>query len=242
MQEVYINIDDSGKLSKKESCCVYGGIVFLSKHEKDKFITQYRSIVKSLKCKYCENTINSCNNKCPEIKSSLLKNSDRRRFINYINNYYVIACMVKNQLVYDSILSDKAAKGRYLDYVLRRTIKDVISNLIKLNKIDPNKPLRLILNIDEQTTKSNGYYNLKDGLNEELVHGIINFNYDKVYSPILFGGLTIQLQYQHSDQSYTIQAADLIAGTVRMAMIKHTNKSYDFRKATSFVNLKKMFP
>ena len=41
--------------------------------------------------------------------------------------------------------------------------------------------MRLIINIDEQSTKSNGYYNLKDGLTEELLHGISNFNYDIKY-------------------------------------------------------------
>ena len=35
MQEVYINLDDSGKLSVHESVSVYGGILFLSKKEKD---------------------------------------------------------------------------------------------------------------------------------------------------------------------------------------------------------------
>ena len=33
-QEVYINLDDSGKLTKKEHISVYGGLVFLSKKKK----------------------------------------------------------------------------------------------------------------------------------------------------------------------------------------------------------------
>ena len=57
MQEIYINLDDSGKLTKKELLSVYGGIVFLSKKEKDKFITQYRSILNDIKCKYCKNKV-----------------------------------------------------------------------------------------------------------------------------------------------------------------------------------------
>ena len=48
-QEIYINLDDSGKLSKKEELSVYAGIVFLSKQEKDKFITQYRKIINEIK-------------------------------------------------------------------------------------------------------------------------------------------------------------------------------------------------
>ena len=47
-QEIYINLDDSGKLTSKENVSVYGGLVFFSKKEKDKFITQYRSIVKDI--------------------------------------------------------------------------------------------------------------------------------------------------------------------------------------------------
>ena len=38
MQEIYINLDDSGKLTKKELISVYGGLVFLSKKEKDKSV------------------------------------------------------------------------------------------------------------------------------------------------------------------------------------------------------------
>ena len=48
-QEIYINLDDSGKLTKKEKVSVYAGIVFLSKQEKDKFITQYHKIINEIK-------------------------------------------------------------------------------------------------------------------------------------------------------------------------------------------------
>ena len=54
-QEIYINLDDSGKLTTKEKISVYGGLVFLSKNEKDKFITQYKSIINDIKCDYCKN-------------------------------------------------------------------------------------------------------------------------------------------------------------------------------------------
>lgn len=47
-QEIYINLDDSGKLTSKEHVSVYVGLVLLSKKGKDKFITQYRSIVKDI--------------------------------------------------------------------------------------------------------------------------------------------------------------------------------------------------
>ena len=64
-QIIYINIDDSGKLVNSEKVAIYAGVVFTSKKEKDKFITQYRSIVQELKCRYCKinirkNTTRTC--------------------------------------------------------------------------------------------------------------------------------------------------------------------------------------
>lgn len=162
-QEIYINLDDSGKLTKKEKVSVYAGIVFLSKQEKDKFITQYRKIINEIKCSYCDQTKGECTKKCKEIKNTNIKKGHKRRIMNYISKYYTIALVINNTKVYNHIISNKASKGRYIDYTIRRLIKSTIEELIKDKKIDPHKNVRLIINIDEQSTKSNGYYNLKDG-------------------------------------------------------------------------------
>ena len=214
-QTIYINIDDSGKISLKEDIAVYGGVIFLSKSEKDKFITQYRSIIDSLKCKYCALNKDNCFNKCPELKHSNLKKNDLRRLHNYVKKYLTLACIINNKKIYFRIINDKASKGRFLDYSLRRLIKETIIRLIKDNLIDCKKDLNVILNIDEQTTKSNGYYNLKEGLIEELKYGIVNYDYGAIYKPIIKGNLNINLKYQKSNKCYTVQAADLVAGSVR---------------------------
>lgn len=237
-QIIYICLDDSGKLSKKESFCTYGGLIFFSKQERDKFITQYRSIINSIKCKYCNHTT-SCNNSCPEIKCSKISSTDRRRIINYIKKYYVISTIIDNTKVYPYILDDKASKGRYLDYCVRRLIKDSVKSLIKLGRIDADKPLKLILEIDQQTTKSNGYYGLKEGLVEELVHGITNFNYGFKVEPILNNSLSVDLFYRDSYFSFPVQAADLVAGSVRKIIVSN---NIDLRNHLSFVDFKIFFP
>ena len=223
MQTIYINLDDSGKLSKKEIISVYGGIVFLSKKEKDKFITQYRSIINDIKCKYC----NFCNKNCPEIKNTNIKNSDKRRIMNYLKKYFIIGLVISNKNVYTHILENKAAKGRFLDYSLRKMIKEVIKNQISINNIDSKKPLKVIINIDQQTTKSNGYYNLHDGLVEELKYGISNFNYSGVYLPIVHSDLDLKVTYQDSGKSYLVQAADLISGTIRRLILNAIDENKD---------------
>jgi len=242
IQTIYINIDDSGKISTKERIAVYGGLVFLNKNEKDKFITQYRSIINSLKCNYCNFNNTNCNNKCPELKHSNLKNKDIRRIINYLKKYLIITCIIENNKLYDYIINNKASKGRYNDYAIRRTIRGIIAKLIMDNRIDANKPLKLIINIDEQSTKSNGYYTLKEGLVEELKYGITNYNYGKMHSPIIYNELDITLTYQKSDKSYVVQAADLVAGTIRKAVINSIDNPKEFQKVMTFVDYKIYLP
>ena len=99
-------------------------------------------------------------------------------------------------------------------------IMKLMKFLISDEKIDPNKPIRLIINIDHQSTKSNGYYNLHDGLIEELKYGIVNFNYSSLIKPIIYFDLDILISYQDSGKSYVIQAADLLAGTTRKKAIE----------------------
>ncbi len=236
IQEIYINLDDSGKLTTKEQICVYGGLLFLSKKEKDKFITQYKSIINNIKCGYCQ----ICNNNCPEIKNTNIHKNDKRRLMNYIKKYYVVALVIKNKEVYSHITESKAAKGRFIDYSIRRMIKEIIKSLIKCNSIDPYKPIRLIINIDQQSTKSNGYYNLHDGLVEELKYGISNYNYLARINPIVFSDLEVKISYQDSGKSYVVQAADLLAGTIRKKAIDNENQIYE--SLTKFVDFKIILP
>lgn len=214
--------------------------MFLSKKEKDKFITQYRSIINDIKCDYCSDNVECCKKTCPEIKNTNIKQNDKRRLMNYIKKYYVVALVIKNDEVYEHIKENKAAKGRFIDYSIRRMIKEIVNSLIKSDKINPNKPIRLIINIDEQTTKSNGYYNLHDGLIEELKYGIVNYNYSTKLNPIVFSDLDVVVSYQDSGKSFVVQAADLLAGTIRKTVL---DNQYDVSQSLSkFVDFKIILP
>ena len=242
MQYVCINLDDSGKLVATEKVTIYAGLVFTSKKEKDKFITQYRSIVQSIKCLYCSKDKTSCMNDCPEIKHNMIKPKHNRQLMNYIKKYSVLCCVINNDKVYADRKENKASRGRYLDYSIKRLIKTTIKGLIKENRINDNLPIELIINIDEQTTKSNGYYNLKDSIYEELKCGISNFDYGRIYPPIIKSDLELKLHYQKFEKSYLIQASDLIAGTIRTLYLKNLNDYSEFIKRTVFVNYRIILP
>lgn len=243
-QIIYINIDDSGKLVSTEKVSIYAGLVFTSKIEKDKFITQYKSIVQNIKCKYCNTNILTCtNNKsCPEIKHNMLKPKHRRQLMNYIKKYSILCCIINNEKIYSNIKENTASRGRFLDYALKLLVKQTIKGLIKEGKINPYNSIRLILNIDEQTTKTNGYYSLKDGIIEELKYGIINYNYGSFHTPIVFSDLEVNICYQKSEKSYLIQAADLTAGSVRKLYLNNIDDLLEFSKRTNFINYKIILP
>ena len=172
----------------------------------------------------------------------MLKNKHIRQLMNYIKKYSVLCCIINNDNVYERIKTDKSSRGRFLDYSLKLLIKNTIKGLIKANKIDANKPVKLVINIDEQTTKTNGYYNLKDAIIEELLYGIYNYNYNIKYEPILYSNLEVILNYQKSDKSYLIQASDLIAGTIRRLYIDNIDNITEFNKRIEFVNYKLFLP
>ena len=243
-QIVYINIDDSGKLVDSEKVSIYAGLVFISKKEKDKFITQYRSIVKDIRCKYCKEDITICNSNksCPELKHNMLKAKHNRQLMNYIKKYSILCCVINNYKVYPNIKFDTASRGRFLDYSLKLLIKQTIKGLIKENRINPNLPIKLVINIDEQTTKTNGYYNLKDGIIEELKYGIYNYNYGIYNTPIVNSELEVEVCYQKSEKSYLIQASDLIAGTVRRLYLNNIENALEFLKRIDFVNYRIFLP
>lgn len=239
VQELYIYLDDSGKLNSNDRVCVYGGLVFLSKKEKDKFLTQYRYIVNEIKCKYCSFP-SGCNNKCPEIKNVNVKPNDKRRLLNYIRKYFVAAVIIKNDFIFPNIKDNTAARGRFVDYSLKRLIKELVKSLIKKKLINPNESIKIIISIDQQTTKSNGYYDLRSGIYEELIYGISNYNYGSVFNPILFNSLILDVSYKNSKIDYLIQAADLIAGTIRKSVLDNTEESLEYMN--EFVDFKVILP
>lgn len=239
-QEIYIYMDDSGKLSKKEQYSLYGGLVFVSKKEKIKFANKYKHILKDIKCSYCDEA--SCYHDCPEIKSFIIKGFDRRRILNLCKNLRAYTIIINNDKVYDSIMESKASKGRFVEYNQRVLIKDIVNKLIREKAINPEENVKLIINIDQQTTKSNGYYSLKDGIYEELVHGVRNFNYGIYHTPIL-KSLDIDVYYIDSRKSILIQASDMIAGSTRKIVINEDYSLSDrLRKIDKYIWLRKMAP
>ena len=207
-QIIYISLDDSGKLNNNEKYLVYAGLFFTSKKELEKFKAIYKTIRNQIAKKKVYKNVD-------ELKGFTLKNKDRLRLLRFIYKYCLAGLIVDNsQITKQDILFSKDARGRYRDYVIKLLIKDIVIELINNKKINPYKPVVLIINMDQESAKTNGRYKLDEGIYEELVKGIINFNYGFKTTPILFSSLVVKIYTQNSKDSIIIQASDIIANNI----------------------------
>ena len=139
-------------------------------------------------------------------------------------------------------MESKASCGRFIDYSQKRIIKEILLYSIKNGKIDSTKELELYIKIDQDTTKSNGYYNLKESIYEELVNGISNFDYSVIRNPILKNKLTVEVVHYNSKHNYGIQAADMMANYLHHQYELNLNKNIDISPSTDFIEVKLFLP
>ena len=227
-QILYISLDDSGKLNNREKYLVYAGLFFTDKKELERFKALYKNIRNTISKKDIYKDVE-------ELKGHTLQSKDRLRLLRFIHRYSTAGLVVNNsQIQKQDILFSKNAKGRYRDYVIKLLIKDIIIDLITDKKIDPYKPVILIINMDQESAKTNGRYKLDEGIYEELVKGIINYNYGFKTTPILFSNLSVKIYSQNSKDSIIIQASDIVANNIWRNMIGNQD--------INGINIIKFFP
>lgn len=208
MTKIYFVIDDSGKIDQKNTYLIYGGFVFLSKSSLESFKCRYQNYVNKIKTHYKEDK---------EIKSNILKYKDRKKFLEEFKSDYSFALAILNEKLYEDIKKDAKAKGRFIDYGLKRCIKLILKDLVKKGVIKRNDSLELEILIDNQTIKSNGLYDLEKSIQKELTKGMKPI-LEASYSP-LFKNIKVHVYYGDSKKSLSIQASDILAGSVRRKMI-----------------------
>ena len=206
-QEVIFFFDDSGVLHRNEPSgyFVYAGFVFTNRNILDIARRKYISANKKLK-----RTLN----RTGELKASNLKTRHKRSLFNSVREYDSVDVVVDISRVYDYILADKKSICRYKDYVLKRCIKNKLSRLITDETIFPNEDIKISVYIDEQLTATNGYYDLRDSIAEELKYGIANFDYGIQYPPLFEENVIVDIQYCDSSHNYMIQASDILANRI----------------------------
>lgn len=219
LQNLYFYIDDSGVLHKNDDYFVYAGYVFYNEKKRDSAYRRYKSL---------SNEIRKYLNISGELKSANLKPKHKRSLYNILKYEDSLAAYVYNKDVFDYIMENKKSRHRFKDYILKRIIKEKINEFIESGHVNPNNFLNIRIYIDEQLTASNGYYDLRSSIEEELLYGISNYDYNKFYPPILHGGANIHVKFVDSKNNYLIQASDILANRLRASFAY--NKPYLRRK------------
>ncbi|MFR3239216.1 MAG: DUF3800 domain-containing protein [Acutalibacter sp.] len=206
-QSVYFFFDDSGVLSQHEKIktFVYAGYVFLSSEEKEVAKRKYINANRKIKPQYPD---------LEELKACSLKPKHKRALLNSVEEYDSVSAIVNISRLYSHVLNDKKSICRYKDYVLKRIVKRKLELLIADGRIKCNQDIYIQVNVDEQLTATNGYYDLRSSIFEELRHGIANWDYGVVHPNVFDKDVLVDLRYCESKKNYLIQASDILANRI----------------------------
>lgn len=220
MQKVYFYFDDSGVLHQnaKNKYFIYAGYAFLSAAPKESATRKYRKV---------HNDIKNSLQIDGELKACVLDRSHKRALYNVLKNEHSFAIEVDTDRVYNKILSSKKSIHRYKDYIIKRMIKHQLQSFIHKGQLDPNDDICIIVNVDEQATATDGFYQLEESIFEELKRGIFNFDYGTFHTPVFHADVQVHVQYCDSSKHYLIQASDILANRIWTSYIAEKSELRD---------------
>lgn len=202
---IFVYSDESGVLDKiHNKVFVFGGLVFLSKEDKDIACRKYI---------HAENTIrlSGDHGRTEEIKAATITPKEKGKLFRSLNGVFKFGVVVDQARVRDSIMAHKKSKQRYLDYAFKIGVKRLFQQLISDGFIDPDNVENMYFYVDEHTTATNGIYELRETLEEEFKYGIHNYNFSTFHPPLFPKMQSVQLKYCNSETVTLIRAADIVA-------------------------------
>lgn len=206
--EIYIYSDESGVFDKAYNrYFVFGGILFLSKEDRDVCARKYIKAEKDVK-----ESMQLAKNQ--EAKAAVIDNKYKNKLFRALNNQYRFGVIVDQQKLLDRIFASKKDKQRYQDYAYKIAVKRLLEKLIHEGTIIPEKVETLTFYVDEHTTATNGCYELREGLEQEFKSGTYNYQFSRFFPPIFPTLKSLNLQYCNSGKKVLIRAADIIANKV----------------------------
>lgn len=160
--DLFIYSDESGVFDKVHNeIFVYGGLIFLGKEEKDDYNRRYLTAEKAVRCgKYSQDE---------ELKACKISNKEKGKLYRSLNQVVRFGIVINQKNVLDRIFMSKKDKQRYLDYAYKVGLKKTLQRLIKEKRINPDEIETIHIYNDEHSTATNGRYELREGLKQELL-------------------------------------------------------------------------
>lgn len=215
---IYVFSDESGVFDKVHNkVYVFGGLILLSKEEKE---------IISRKYIHAENCIKRNYENGQELKACIISNKDKGKLYRSLNNTYKFGVVVKQNEVLSEIFRNKKTKQRYLDYVYKISVKKYFERMISEKLIVPDEVENIYFYVDEHTTATDGRYELREGLLGEFKDGTYNGKYDKFYPPIFPKLKSLEVTYCDSKRKALIRASDIVANNIYHRAVKDKRYHY----------------
>ena len=101
-----------------------------------------------------------------------------------------------------------------MDFAYKIAVKRFFQYLIQTGEIIPQEVKTIHFFVDQHTTATSGIYELREGLEQELIRGTYNFEYQTFYPPLFPLANSVTLKYCDSKHVALIMASDIIASKI----------------------------
>lgn len=216
--DLFIYSDESGVFDKEHNeIFVFGGLIFLGKEEKDNYAKKYVAAEKALRGqKYAADE---------ELKACKISNKEKGKLYRSMNGAIRFGVIINQKSVLARIFQSKKDKQRYLDYAYKIGVKRTLQRLVNEGIIAKEEIRTIRFYNDEHSTATNGRYELREGLEQELKNGTYNMQYDKFFPPVFEKLEGIELFYCDSSKVHLVRAADIVANRIYyMALNRNIEK------------------
>lgn len=168
--KIFIYADESGVFDVKHyDYYVFAWVLCLGK-EAENTARKYLAIEKNLKEKDTYSGLD-------ELKAFNLWPNHKMQLYRSLNSVYRGSVVIDQNRVNKNIFAVKKTKQRFLDYAFKRGVKEHLMKLVANGDLRDVDVKHLRFALDEHTTATNGKYELKEALIEELKHGTFNYTY-----------------------------------------------------------------
>lgn len=211
--DLFVYSDESGVFDKEHNeIFVYGGLIFLGKEQKDLYGRKYLAAEKAIRSKkYALNK---------ELKASKISNTEKGKLYRSMNGAIRFGVIINQKNILERIFLSKKDKQRYLDYAYKISLKRALEKMIDNGLIAKDNIENVFVYVDEHSMATNGKYELREGIEQELKNGTYNRQYDKFFPPVFDTLGSIHLSICDSASVTLIRAADIVANHIYYMALK----------------------
>ncbi len=205
---IFVYSDESGVFDKfHNDFFVFGGLMFLSKDDRDVWSRKYIAAEKSVRSSEKMRTD-------IEVKATTISNKSKSKLYRSLNQAEKFGVVVKQKKLLDSLFDNKKGKQRYLDWAYKMSVKTKFLELIRNGQIVADNITGIYFFVDEHTTATNGIYELQESLEQEFKYGTYNYDWMTFHPPIFPNLQIVKVEYCNSSTKTLVRAADIVANHI----------------------------